>query len=110
VITYKDKTLDYCIDCFNYIINNNYYQYIDKLKTIDCEQGLKNLIIMGIPLYFRDAYIENNQLIKEFYYNNQYLSGKLKTNLSDEQIEQLNELLKITDISNIKMVLKMYNL
>ncbi len=33
IISYENKNLDYCIECFNYIINNHYNDYIHKINT-----------------------------------------------------------------------------
>lgn len=76
-VTYNDTPLVYCYDCLVYLLNHLWYKYIDDLKT-DCEVSLKNLIEMGPPCYFRDPLINGGKEIKEFLYQGQIISGKLK--------------------------------
>ncbi len=112
-ISYNLIPLEYCIDCYYYIINNTFNEYVKKLKTIDCEKSLKNMISCGIPIYFRDTQINNNIEIQSFIYHDKGLSGKLNCPLSIEQVNELNKKLKIAidDIdylSNIKSILSSY--
>lgn len=110
-----DLVLEYCIDCYHYIIKNTFNDYIKKLKTMDCEKSLKNMIYSGIPIYFRDTQVNNNIEIQSFLYHHKELSGKLDCQLSIEQVNELNKKLKIAIqevdyLSNIKFILLSYNL
>lgn len=91
IITYNDDTIYYCIDCLHHILNHHWYDYIKKLKTMDCEKSLKNMIINKVPCYFRDTHVNDNIEIKEFIYHQHVISGKLSSPMSEEEIEILNQ-------------------
>jgi len=113
IITYNINNninqLDYCIDCLNLLLKNNWYDYIKKLKNMDCEKSLKNMIMSKIPIYFRDSQINNGEEIIEFIYHHQKISGQLESSKSIKDINVLNmQLLNainqvdyITSISNL---------
>jgi len=107
-ITYNNAVLPYCIDCLNLLLNNTWYNYIKQIKTIDCEKSLKNLIHEGIPIYFRDTQVENNLVIKNFIYQQNVISGKLKASLSKDNIILLNSQLKLA-INNADYLSSLYN-
>ena len=79
------KKLEYCYDCFQLLLKTIWPNYIKKLKTIDCDAGLKRLIDEGPPIYFKDTCIENNQNIKLFFYKNMIIPGKLDISLDIKQ-------------------------
>jgi hypothetical protein len=95
IVQYDNKQFDYCIDCLNYLLKNQWYDYIHKIKTMDCEKSLKNLINGKIPTHFRDVMINDNQEIKEFIFHNEIISGKLNASLSINDIDILNDKLQL---------------
>lgn len=130
LVQYRLSTIDnfkdfvYCINCLTLLMNSLWEKYVDNLKKADCEKSLLSVIQDGPPTNFRDAYIENNKEIYDFYYNDESHSAKLRGSLN---IDQRNELhLKLVDvfkkskngnsvddfdyIGNIDKLLKEYNL
>jgi len=116
------KDFVYCVDCLSILMNSLWEIYINNLKKADCEKSLLSLINDGLPINFRDSYIENNKEIYEFYYNDQVHSAKLTGSLDfyqrNELYNKLNDIFSkngdCTDdfdyIENIDKLLKEYDL
>lgn len=98
IITYNNNTLCYCINCLHHVLNHHWYDYIKKLKTMDCEKSLKNMIYNKVPCYFRDTQVNDNVEIKEFIYHQHVIFGKLSSPMTEEEIDKLN--VKLLDCLN----------
>lgn len=102
---------DYCIDCLDNLMEQQWSKYINGLKTADCEKSLLLLIQRGPPIRFRDACINNNQEIYEFYHDGNIKSSKLDLPLEESQIYELHKRLSdiITESNNINSIVSGYD-
>lgn len=116
---------DYCIDCLDNLMEQQWEKYIKDLRTADCEKSLLLLIHRGPPIRFRDACVSNNTEIHEFMHNGSIKSSKLNCPLDESVVRELHEKLssiivnsnKVENsandfdyLGNISNMLKEYNL
>lgn len=104
LITYDNQVFDYCYTCLNYLLQNQFNNYLTSLKT-DCKVTLVELIKLGAPRYFRDPMINNHQPIKEFNYKNTVLIGKV-TLIDKAKIKMFNLKLleKINNVDQLDVI------
>ena len=109
------KPFDYCIDCLQLQLFKMWDDYFIKLKTIDCEVGLKRLLLLGPPFYFRDYCIEDNIELHEFHYNNTIISAKNKNSIDDSFKDELT--IELNNLSldvfydfNLQTILNKFNI
>jgi len=85
------KTFHYCWECTKLQLrgnNDSWTKWLNLAREIDCLKGLRNLIDIGIPLYFRDAKVENNTEIYEFRHNGIVITAKLQGVSFDEDTRE----------------------
>ena len=95
------KNFAYCSQCLELLIDKQWENYVTNLKKVDCEKSLLSLIHDGMPVNFRDTYIEDNKEIYEFYYNGKICSAKLKGSLNENERKNLNNKL-VNIVTNLK--------
>jgi len=94
---------NFCSECVNYMINNNFNNYINDINKTDCEKSLKSALSTPIPLNLTIDSLKKSQQIDFIEYSDKKISAKLEKKISDEDLNLLNIELK-------EILLKMNNL
>jgi hypothetical protein len=102
LVLYRDKKegewkkSPYCKECINYFIQNQWKDYVEKIKNETCKVSLERLIHLGPPFHIREPGLpcenERNE-VYELLINGVITSSKLEGTLSGKELEDyLNEL------------------
>ena len=88
----------FCIECIEYMINNNFSRYIQNIANADCEKSLKSSLIDHIPLYItKDCLKKSEQIIQLYLSDDHIIDCKLVKPINDTILEELNK-----ELDNIK--------
>ena len=98
---YRSKS-NFCSECVNHMINNNFNNYINDINKADCEKSLKSALSVPIPLNLTIDSLKKSQQIDFIEYSDKKISAKLEKKISDEDLNLLNIELK-------EILLKMNN-
>lgn len=75
----------YCYNCLNYMLNNDWLTFVDKINNTDCLAELRKMVKIGPPINIRDpvGLPCNNQSgeVYMFKYNNKLMDAKLNGSL-----------------------------
>jgi hypothetical protein len=88
----KDSTqMGFCLNCLNYMIENNFSRYIKEIANADCEKSLRAALSHPIPLFITDNSLKSGVQIEELVCENILISCKLDKPINDLMLKELNE-------------------
>lgn len=99
IVKYRDKADSdwknciYCKECIEYMLETQFLDYVEKIKTETCKVALERLIKLGPPLKFRDPKVPCDNETGEVYEFNMF-SSKLKNVYEKEQMEKYKDYLQ----------------
>ena len=99
IIKYRDKKdgewkeCIYCKDCIEYMLETQFNNYVEKIKSETCKVALERLIKMGPPLKFTDPTVVCDNDKNEVYEFNLF-SSDLKNVYQDEEMVKYKDFLK----------------
>lgn len=87
--------LECCKECFEEMLNTNWFTYVKQIKEANCEHSLKSCIKNGIPSKLTNTFTISGEPIIKIKINNILKSSTLKKSITEEENEQLNHKLHI---------------
>jgi hypothetical protein len=85
----------FCCDCTEYMIENHFQKYINDIANADCEKSLFSALANPIPLNLTVDTYKKSQQIDLIEFPTKQISGKLKKNITDIELEELNKDLQL---------------
>ena len=89
------KKMGFCLNCLNYMIENNFSRYIKEIAKADCEKSLCSALAHPIPLFITDNSLKGGIQIEELICGDMTISCKLVKPIDDLILKEFNEKLKI---------------
>lgn len=85
---------DYCIDCTNFLIENQFSNHINNIINADCLRTLKNSLRYSIPEKITTNTLTSGIPIDRLYFNGNYLDSDIKIPLSKTKFNLLKKELR----------------
>ena len=85
---------DYCIDCTNYLIENQFNNHINNIIKADCLKSLKNSLRYSIPDKITTNTLNSGIPIDRLYFNGKYLNSDVIMLISKTKFKLLKKELR----------------
>jgi hypothetical protein len=86
-----EEQVCFCLNCANYMIENNFYRYIKEIANADCERSLKSALSEPIPEYLTVDSLKKSKQIKDLVCQDQIINCKLNKSINDLELDNLNK-------------------
>lgn len=89
------KQSNFCNDCVIYMLNNIFPNLINTIKNETCEKTLKEILSVDLPTHLTVDGTGRGKIIDKIKINKRIRSTDLTRNIPDEDIDYINEQMKI---------------
>jgi hypothetical protein len=88
----KDSSqIGFCLNCLNYMIENNFSRYIKEIGKADCEKSLSSALAHPIPLFITANSLKSGTQIEELVCGTEIIFCKLVKPIDDLVLYKLNQ-------------------
>jgi hypothetical protein len=92
----KDESdMGFCLNCLNYMIDNNFSRYVREIANADCERSLSTALAHPIPVFITANSLKSAPQIEELVCENITISCKLNKPIDDLMLKELNKELEL---------------
>ncbi len=94
----KNSTqMGFCVNCLNYMIENNFSRYVREIGKADCEKSLSSALTHPIPKYITTNSLKSGEQIEELKCGSgdQIIECKLVKPIDDLILDKLNQELEL---------------
>jgi hypothetical protein len=91
----KDLTkMGFCVNCLNYMIENNFSRYVKEIANADCEKSLSSALAHPIPLFVTANSLKGAEQFEELLCGDIIIPCKLNKPIDDLTLKEFNQKLE----------------